>query len=250
MFGIEHLTVEEISVWDHQIEILVEIQQALINTKKGSYFRTRDIHQVPNSFIEQLLKRELKGYCKEEVVTYNHGLSGIDDQNIHRQPYCNHIVIPCKRSKIYFCETHVLKNVLADSKYWYIASRVKRGQSTLGRATTCIVGGSNGCIPFDYNWTLKILTVERKCDIDYNILGLDQLDNDNNMGSYMGMNSDIPDHKIFILRDGELCKGVHVVNALNLWGDPSINRKVLYITIYISLYVNTWVISTDIVKFI
>ena len=30
---------------------------------------------------------------------------------------------------------------------------------------------------------------------------------------------------------------------LYYWGDPSINRKVLYITIYISLYVNTWVIS-------
>ena len=44
MFGTEHLTVEEFCVWDHKIEILVEIQQALINTKKGSYFKTRDIH--------------------------------------------------------------------------------------------------------------------------------------------------------------------------------------------------------------
>jgi hypothetical protein len=44
------------------------------------------------------------------------------------------------------------------------------------------VGGSNGCIPFDYNWTLKILTVQGKSDIEYDFLGLDQLDNKKKWG--------------------------------------------------------------------
>jgi hypothetical protein len=212
MFGIEHLTIDEISVFDHTIEIVLELQRTLIRTKNGSYFKTHDIHQVPNCFIELLLSRELKGYCKEEELVVNIGLPGIDDDNIHNQPYCTNTIIPCKRSKIYFCETYLLNIILANSKYWYIASRVKKNQSALGRDTTCIIGGANGCILFDYNWTQQILIIQGKCDVQYEFLGFEVLDR-NNLQPYRTVNQDITTSQIFIERDGKLCKVVHVINA-------------------------------------
>ena len=52
MFGIRHLSVDDfLDGWDHAVEILVEIQRTLMKTKNGTYFKTNDIQQVPNSFI-------------------------------------------------------------------------------------------------------------------------------------------------------------------------------------------------------
>ena len=79
---------------------------------------------------EQLLSYDLNGYCKEDKYEFTFSLPGVVDDNIHHQPYCTPIAIPCEGSKIYFCDSYFLQNVLLGSKNWYIASRVKRNQST------------------------------------------------------------------------------------------------------------------------
>jgi hypothetical protein len=74
------------------------------------------------------------------------------------------------------------------------------------------LGAPQGYILFNYNWTRKILSIEGKCDVTFEFTGYSELDN-LQLQPYRTLNQDILSDKIFIERDGELCKAVHVINA-------------------------------------
>ena len=184
------------------------IQKVLHKKKGGSNFKTDEIH-VDNAFIEKLVNVDLKNYCvvKEDIEQFpaNGSKEGpLDGQMFHADRK-----VPCKRTRIFICETFLL-NLALGANYWHVVPIVRKSDNMEGRQAAFILGGETGSIVLTYNWRRQTLVVQGKVTMDFIFAGCDALDF---ILPDREVNLDLDYEKYFFYKEGTLCRMLYCVNA-------------------------------------